>query len=110
MIKIFLKRDKEGFIKEFSIKGHAGYARRGKDIVCAGVSAIALTALGALEELAGICSFSEKRGNVKCSIPENISRDAKEKARIILDTMAIGFKMIEREYKDYVLVLDDKEV
>jgi len=35
-------------------QGHAGYGRSGKDIVCAAVSALAYTAAGALEELAGI--------------------------------------------------------
>ncbi|HHW31942.1 MAG TPA: ribosomal-processing cysteine protease Prp [Clostridiaceae bacterium] len=109
MIKICLKRDKEGFIREFSIKGHAGYAEHGKDIVCAGVSAIAYTTLAALKEIAGICNYTEKKGSIECSIPKDISQDAKIKGKIILDTMAIGFKQIEREYKDYVLVFD-KEV
>lgn len=109
MIKICLKRDNEGFIQEFSITGHAGYAKRGKDIVCAGVSAIAYTTLAALKEIAGICNYTEKRGSIECSIPKDISQDAKFKGKIILDAMAIGFKQIEREYKDFVMVID-KEV
>jgi uncharacterized protein YsxB (DUF464 family) len=109
MIRICLKRDNKSFIWKFSIKGHAGYAEHGKDIVCAGVSAIAYTALGALQELAGIRNFTEKSGSIECKIPKDISQDAKFKAGIILDAMTIGFKQIEQEYGDFVSVID-KEV
>jgi uncharacterized protein YsxB (DUF464 family) len=34
-----------------SVKGHAGYADQGKDIVCAGVSVLAQTLVYSLEEL-----------------------------------------------------------
>lgn len=38
MIKISIHRD--DMMAQFIISGHAGYAEKGKDIVCAGVSAI----------------------------------------------------------------------
>lgn len=37
---------------EIKVKGHAGYAPHGQDIVCAGVSAILQTAVLGLEALA----------------------------------------------------------
>jgi len=109
MISITILRDKEGLIQEFNVKGHAGYAKHGSDIVCAAVSAVAYSAVGALEELAGIKNYSENDGYMKCNVPSDISSQSKYNAQIILETMAIGFKQIEYSYKTYVSVLD-KEV
>jgi uncharacterized protein YsxB (DUF464 family) len=108
MIDIHIVRDKEGFIWEFTVKGHAGYAEHGSDIVCAAVSAVAYTAVGALDDLVGIRNYSEKNGFMKCSIPLDVSRDKKETARIILKTMLIGFKQIRDAYKKYVSVLEEE--
>ena len=108
MINISIVRDKSNFIWEFTVKGHAGFAEYGSDIVCAAVSAIAYTALGALDELAGIRNYTERSGCMECRIPLDISGDAKNTARIILDAMAIGFKQIEREYGKYVSVVDEE--
>jgi len=108
MINILIVRDNTNFIWEFTIKGHAGFAEYGSDIVCAAVSAIAYTALGALDELAGVRNYTEREGYIKCSIPLDISEDAKNISRIILDAMAIGFKQIEREYGKYVSVVDEE--
>lgn len=41
----------EGLIKELEVKGHAGYAESGKDLVCAGVSCIMYGTYNALVEL-----------------------------------------------------------
>lgn len=46
MIKI--KTDRRKYVE---ISGHAGYAPRGQDIVCAGISALYLTLCEALEDL-----------------------------------------------------------
>lgn len=109
MIKVSIIRDDEGFIKEFTVKGHAGFARNGSDIVCSAVSALAYTAVGALEKIAGIDGYIEKDGYIKCILPCDISSSQKDKADIILETIVLGFKQIEYSYKRFVLVLD-KEV
>lgn len=108
MINVAIVRDKEGFIWEFTIKGHAGYGKYGSDIVCAAVSAIAYTALGALEELAGIKNYTERDGYLKCSLPVNIAGDARYRAGIILDAMVIGLKQIEYSYDKFVTVVDEE--
>lgn len=110
MINISIFRDKQGIIKRLKIEGHAGYGQRGNDIVCAAVSVTAYNAVGALEELAGIknCHY-EKDGYMEINIPSDIGEECKKTARIILETTVVGFKQIEMEYKNYVLVLD-KEV
>jgi uncharacterized protein YsxB (DUF464 family) len=104
MIKVKIARDKQGFIWGFTIKGHAGYKKRGEDIVCAGVSAIAYTAVGALSEMAGVGDYVEKDGYMKCNIQSNLDDNLKQTVKIILETMVIGLKQIENSYKEYVVV------
>lgn len=106
MIDIRIVRDKEGFIRKFTVEGHAGFDKRGSDIVCAAVSAVAYTAIGALDDLADIKNYSEKSGFMNCSIPTDISEDKKQVVKIILETMLIGFKQIRDAYKKYVSVLE----
>ena len=105
MINISIVTDKKGFIWGFEIKGHAGYDEYGKDIVCAAVSTLAYTAVGAISEMTDIVSYSEKDGYMQCTVPKNISNDAKNTVKIILDTIVIGFKQIELSYKGYVKVI-----
>lgn len=111
MTNVNIVRDKEGFIWEITVDGHAGSSQKGdNDIVCAAVSAIAFTAINALEELTGIKSYSTKDGWMKCTVPADIPQDLKPKVKIILDTIAIGFKQIEYtpSYKRYISVLDEE--
>jgi len=107
MIKVNILRDTQGFIREFTIRGHAGYAAEGSDIVCAAVSAVAYTAIGALDDLVGIKDYTEESGYMKCRIPAELSKEDKYKAGIILDTMVIGLKQIEKSYRKYVRVVEE---
>ena len=108
MIKVKIVKDKQGFIWEFTIKGHAGYGQSGEDIICAGISAIAYTAVGALSEMASVKSYTEKDGYMKCSIPNNINENSKRITKIILDAMLIGLRQIENSYNKYVVVEEEE--
>lgn len=108
MIIIHIVRDQEGFIWEFTVKGHADFAEKGSDIVCSAVSAVAYTAVGALDELVGISNYTEKDGYMKCSVPTGLTGERKFKAGIILDAATVGFKQIEDCYREYVSVVDEE--
>lgn len=108
MIHINIVRDSKGFIREFTVRGHAGAGKPGKDIVCAAISAVVYTALGALDELVGIRDYSESDGFIKCSISTDLLENKVNVTQIILETMTIGFKQIENEYKKFVKVLDEE--
>ena len=54
------KGENSDILVGFIIKGHAGFADHGEDIVCAGASAIAQSALLGLQDLLAIgCTFAE---------------------------------------------------
>ncbi|MCK9198395.1 MAG: ribosomal-processing cysteine protease Prp [Bacilli bacterium] len=53
MINVVVKYN-NNFIREITVSGHSDYAEYGKDIVCAGVSAISVGSLNAIYEFTGI--------------------------------------------------------
>jgi uncharacterized protein YsxB (DUF464 family) len=108
MIKVIIVRDNQGFIWEFSLSGHAEFGDYGSDIVCSAVSALAQTAVAALQKLAGIKKYTKGGGYLKCSIPRNAGENEKYIAKIILETMVIGIKQIERSYRDNITVIDEE--
>lgn len=109
MISVYITRQKDGCIRQVRVKGHAGFAGKGSDIVCAAASVTAYTAAGALEELAGIKDcYSVKDGYMLINIPEGIRDEQLLTAKVILETTAIGFKQIEMEYGDYIKVFDEE--
>lgn len=113
MINIHIVRDSTSFIWEFTVDGHAGYGEEGNDIICAAVSAITYTALGALDDIVGIRKYKkqfyiEQYGYIKCSLPVDLSEDERFKARIILDSMAIGLKQVKKAHSRYLKVIDEE--
>ncbi len=61
MIKISFKKNNNKTY-EVVIKGHAGYAEKGYDIVCSAVSTMAITTVNAILSLEETIDFSEKSG------------------------------------------------
>ena len=54
MTRCILYLDSTGNYTGFSVRGHAGYAEAGSDIVCAAVSALTTTCVNAMESVAGV--------------------------------------------------------
>lgn len=83
------------------IRGHAGYADHGNDIVCAGVSAIAFTLLGFLEnhrDDTAYISAQPKSGDLKLRCRGG------EKTALAFDMALIGFQQIAMKYPKHVQV------
>lgn len=105
MINISIVKDKNGFIWKFEILGHSGYAEQGSDIVCAGVSALAYTAVGAITDMTGIGEWEQKDGYMKFIVPKNVPNEKKSTIKTILEAIVIGFRQIELSYEGYVKVI-----
>lgn len=86
-----------------TIAGHAGYADRGEDIVCAGVSALAETLLIGLRQVARIKpTVTRQDGYVDVRLPPSLTGDAAFAAATILQTTIAGLRDLARSYPDYV--------
>jgi len=105
MVIFTIFRDVQKQISGFEIKGHAGYAEEGSDIVCSAVSAIAQTALLGLQQVAGLTfPFIREKGWMKCILPKDISAEKRRDSRIILDTMYVGIKSMVKGYSKYIII------
>ncbi|MCL2120656.1 MAG: ribosomal-processing cysteine protease Prp [Clostridiales bacterium] len=103
MIRIRIRGSQEN-IKGFTVRGHAGYAPRGSDVVCAGVSAVATAALmGLVKRLPGHVRYRiSRRGRMDCRLVGRISDEAAREAQTILDVMAQGLREIQQSHKKYI--------
>lgn len=91
---IEINRNKDGI----SMRGHAQYAEIGKDIVCAGVSALVQTLIQSIEELTtDKIKYDMSPGRVDIYFG-NLS----ERAQLLVDSFFVGVEMIASEYPDNV--------
>ncbi len=96
-----------GLFTGFKAEGHTGYAPEGKDIVCAGVSAlIQSTVLGltSLLEIKPAIKTKKKTGLFLCRLPQALPEEKQEKADLLLRCMYLGLQEIAKEYRDYLQV------
>ncbi|CAG9619489.1 ribosomal-processing cysteine protease Prp [Sutcliffiella rhizosphaerae] len=106
MIKVTIKRDDQQLIQSFTITGHANFAKKGSDIVCAGASAVSFGAVNAVMTLCKITPEIEQGadGFLRCSIPSNIDEATQEKIQLLLEGMVVSLETIERDYGNYITI------
>ncbi|NMB08683.1 MAG: ribosomal-processing cysteine protease Prp [Tissierellia bacterium] len=108
MTKVEIYKDNKGNIIRYKISGHAGFAEKGEDVVCAAVSALSQTALVSLVEVIGISEkelefyIDEKKGILDVQLPKLIGEITNKEAQILLKTFEIGIKKIVESYSEYV--------
>ncbi|GFN22573.1 ribosomal-processing cysteine protease Prp [Moorellaceae bacterium AZ2] len=105
MVRVTLWRDEGGRAVGFLVSGHAGYRPRGRDIVCAAVSALTQAAVMGLEEYLTVAPEVQKgEGTLQCLLPGDLPVREREKAEVILGTMELGLRAIARSYRRFVQV------
>lgn len=108
MTKIRLSELNHGYL--FSCEGHAGYDVKGRDIVCAGVSALCTALIRRLEEM----SLTGMVHLTRCEIADGEitvlaeTEDGDKMSEIMLrdtfDTVMAGLDALEEDYSDYVYI------
>lgn len=84
---------------KLALRGHAGYAQHGNDIVCAGVSAITFTLVGFLknhEDVSWRLQTHYESGNCEISCGSNTLTDT------AFDMAIIGYAQMAKKYPDYI--------
>ena len=95
MIKVELKDNL------ITIKGHAGYDDKGKDIVCASVSSIVITTINGIIEInPDAIDYSDLDNEI-------IIRKLKEDDIVnkLLNNMILLLENLEKDYKDYIKII-----
>ena len=109
MIKASFYYDQAGSLRAFDFSGHAGFADRGSDIVCAAVSAIGQTVIGTIEELVGP-EFSYEldpiEGKIACSLRPDDHYSETEKIALgaLMFSAYIGIEQLVPNYGEFITV------
>lgn len=108
MIRAVFQYDRRGRILAFQMEGHARGWRPWPDPTCAAVSAIAQTAIGSLQDLAGLePDYSLRAGDIRCRLDYPQDEDRAAVAATLMASVRIGCLQIEDSYgADYVTVID----
>lgn len=95
MIAVSVRKDK------ITVSGHAGYAAAGKDIVCAGVTALTMSLVKSLNDLTeDKIDYEMSPGKVDVHYG-----DLSEAGKLLVDSFFIGICLIANEYPDNVRVV-----
>jgi len=103
MVIVTVTRNAVGKIVEFESRGHADFAKLGKDIVCAAISALLQTTIKGLQEYVKInLEISKKKGCLKVRIKKIEQEFLQSLTDALLETLVLGLGAIEKEYKKYM--------
>ena len=102
MIKVVFYMN-EGRYCGFHCSGHAGYASKGNDIVCAGVSALVINCANSIEALTGDRADIEHAtdGSVFCMVKQPVSAESE----LLLKSLWMGVTYIANEFKRYIRIV-----
>ncbi|MFD0943484.1 ribosomal-processing cysteine protease Prp [Savagea faecisuis] len=104
MISVIVERDEFDRITSFEMSGHADYAEHGKDLVCAGASAVsfgAVNAVYALTKVEPIIEQGREGGYLKVSFPKTAED---ERVQTIIEAMIIALQTIETDYHEHIKI------
>ncbi len=107
MINITLTREKDGGLHSCVVSGHARYAEKGDDVVCAAVSILVRVAVLQLQKWAlddkglKVSLDYQKTGFVDFCVLQS-SKDSREALAHLFDFLKLGFESICFEYASHV--------
>lgn len=96
MIEVTIKENTSGYISGIIVKGHAGYAQKGADIVCAAVSILTFSTLEALKKHYYV-DIREDDGLIECHV-----LNPGKASNLIVETFVNGIKALTEQYEEYV--------
>ncbi len=104
MTRCILYLDGAGNYTGFSVRGHAGYAEAGSDIVCAAVSALTTTCVNAMESVAGVTPqvTGGADGALGAELPRGVSPSQWHDCQVLLGALRQGLADLAEGYPKYV--------
>lgn len=111
MIDIRFYRNSEDILWGYTVSGHAGLARTGKDILCAAVSALSINTANSFEELLGLEVISSVTdGYLSVELPLLRGGEHHEGAELLMASLKLGLEDIASQYdKRHVTVSTEQK-
>ena len=100
MIRVTL-HSQGGCITGFEVKGHAGFAEAGQDIVCAAVSALTQSTLNGLRSVLKapvMFDIDDQGATLEAELTPEATEEQVRQAQMLLVTLLEGLQAIERSY------------
>ncbi len=98
MVTATVVKNSSGYVS-FKCSGHAGFMKRGKDVVCAAISMLTINTANSIMTLTDTkISVDENDGFITWKFEE----EPCEKATLLMDSMIIGLRSVEEDYKGYL--------
>ena len=94
-------------ITGFTVSGHSGYEERGKDIVCAYVSAVVTMAEATINDVCGAKAkvrVKEEDARVTLTLP--VSCDEEDTVQAVLAGLMVYLVDLRDQYPDFIEVLE----
>ncbi|ATP41267.1 ribosomal-processing cysteine protease Prp [Solibacillus sp. R5-41] len=105
MITVTINSDANRKSYGFEISGHALSDVYGRDLVCAGASAVSFGAVNAIAHLTGITPDIEQGaegGYLKVTLPTDLDTETDDKLQVILNTMVTQFYTMTASYSEFI--------
>lgn len=106
MVRVSLKLDAEGQVRYLRVEGHAGSDERGKDIVCAAVSAVSVGAVNCLDDRESCYAISVGKGLLECQVLEEVSVHD----RVVLEVVRRELFDLADTYPDYIQYQEERSL
>ena len=110
MTVVTLSYGKNGVIKKCQANGHAGFSKKGSDIVCSAVTILIRTAIQVLShnENVLLATDTSKRGNLSFEVSAK-SENPKTEAQLesIGDFLRTGFLALTKEFPKNVILMEE---
>lgn len=84
-----------------TIEGHAGYAEAGKDIVCAGVTALTENLIDSIESL----TKDEIQYEISPGRADIHYKNLSEYGKLLIDSFFLGICSIEQDFPEHVKII-----
>ena len=100
MTKVTFYQNSENQCVGFTSEDHAGYAQEGKDIVCAGISALVINTVNSIE------AFTEDPVIVLFWCPAMIKNKPSKESLLLLNSLILGLQRMEDEqYTEFIDII-----
>ena len=109
MTKITIKKTVNGDYAGFTCEGHAGYAEKGQDIICAAVSILTINLENSLDMLVKE-PMEVKHDEENGMISVNFTQTPGEKSRLLMESYILGISEIFNKYGKRYVQLEFEEV
>ena len=103
MTVVTFKYDEDGLLKGFCASGHAGFRKRGSDIVCAAVSILTVNFVNSVDKLTDAHykgEQDEKKGYLNIDVIEYNRSDI----QLLFNSLKLGLEEISKNYSKYLQI------